>query len=101
VLLKDPGRDKSQITNVVCQIQRFDFDCNLVVKRKVIMGIPPALVDLGGNPCKKACMPGGCGRHSLAFRRSSPCRQISRNASQKHLCYQKLMYGGDKSSVPD
>jgi hypothetical protein len=26
VLLDDPGRVRSQITNVVCQIQRFDFD---------------------------------------------------------------------------
>ena len=47
VLLDDPGRVKSQITNVVCQIQRFDFDCNLVVTRKLIMRIPPGL---GLNP---------------------------------------------------
>jgi hypothetical protein len=32
-----PGRVRSQITNVVCQIQRFDFDCILVVSRKVII----------------------------------------------------------------
>jgi hypothetical protein len=87
VLLKDPGRDmyRSQITNVVCQIQRFDFDCNLVVKRKIILGIPPALVDLGGNPCKKACMRPGCGhgggRHSLI----QTGQQVSRTASQKHF----------------
>ena len=43
VLLNDPGRVRSHITSVVCQIQWFDFDCNLVVTRKVIMGIPPAL----------------------------------------------------------
>jgi hypothetical protein len=30
VLLDDPGRVRSQIIRVVCQIQRFDFDCNLV-----------------------------------------------------------------------
>ena len=30
LLLDDPGRVRSQITSVVCQIQRFDFDCNLV-----------------------------------------------------------------------
>ena len=47
VLLDDPGRVRSQITNVVCQIQRFDFDCNLVVMRKVIIRIPPGL---GLNP---------------------------------------------------
>ena len=29
-MLDDPGRVRSQITIVVCQIQRFDFDCNLV-----------------------------------------------------------------------
>jgi hypothetical protein len=34
-------------TLVVCQIQRFDFDCNLVVMRKVIIRTPPGL---GGNP---------------------------------------------------
>jgi hypothetical protein len=42
-LFDDPGRVRSQITSVVCQIQRFDFDCNLVVTRKVITGIPPVL----------------------------------------------------------
>ena len=47
VLLDDPGRVRSQITSVVCQIQRFDFDCNLVVTRKVIIRIPPVL---GTNP---------------------------------------------------
>jgi hypothetical protein len=35
LLLDDPGRVRSQITSVVCQIQRFDFDCNLVVARKL------------------------------------------------------------------
>ena len=34
VLLDDPGRVRSQIISVVCQIQRFDFDCHLVVARK-------------------------------------------------------------------
>ena len=42
-VLDDPGRVRNQITSAVCQIQRFGFDCNLVVMRKVIMGIPPAL----------------------------------------------------------
>ena len=37
VLLDDRGRVRSQITSVVCQIQRFDFDCILVVPRKVII----------------------------------------------------------------
>ena len=37
LLLDDPGRVRSQITSVVCQIQRFDFDCILVVSRKVII----------------------------------------------------------------
>ena len=35
LLLEDPGRVRSQITNVVCQIQWFDFGCNLAVTRKV------------------------------------------------------------------
>ena len=43
VLLDDPGRVRSQITSVVCQIQRFDFDCNLVVTGKVI-GVPRVYV---------------------------------------------------------
>ena len=37
--LDDPGRVRSQIASVVCQIQWFDFDCNLVVTRKVIFKI--------------------------------------------------------------
>jgi hypothetical protein len=37
LLLNYPGRVRSQITSVVCQIQRFDFDCILVVSRKVII----------------------------------------------------------------
>jgi hypothetical protein len=36
LLLDDLGRVRSQIISVVCQIQRFDFDCNLVVTRKLI-----------------------------------------------------------------
>ena len=36
VRLDDPGRVRSQITSVACQIRRFDFDCNLVVARKII-----------------------------------------------------------------
>ena len=38
LLLSDnPDRVRSQIISVVCQIQRPYFDCNLVVKRKVII----------------------------------------------------------------
>jgi hypothetical protein len=37
VLLDNPARVRSQITIVVCQIQWFDFDRNLVVMRKVII----------------------------------------------------------------
>ena len=43
MLLDDPGRVRSQIISVVCQIQRFDFDCIMVVSRKVIIRIPPVL----------------------------------------------------------
>ena len=43
LMLDDPGRVRSKITSVVCQIQQFDFDCSLVATRKVIMGIPPVL----------------------------------------------------------
>jgi hypothetical protein len=39
MLLDNPGRVRSHITSVVCQIQRYDFDCNLVVTRKVILVI--------------------------------------------------------------
>jgi hypothetical protein len=39
VLLDYPGRVRSQITSVVYQIQRFDFDCILVVSRKVILNL--------------------------------------------------------------
>jgi hypothetical protein len=37
LLLDDPGRVRSQIASIVCQIQRFDFDRNLVVTRKIII----------------------------------------------------------------
>jgi hypothetical protein len=37
LLLDDPGRVRSHITSVVCQIEQFDFDCNMVVTRKVII----------------------------------------------------------------
>ena len=43
VLLNKPGRVRSQIISVVCQIQWFDFDCILVVTRKVIIRIPAVL----------------------------------------------------------
>ena len=43
LLLDDLGRVRSQIISVVCQIQRFDFDYNLVATRKVIIRIPPGL----------------------------------------------------------
>ena len=37
LLLDYPVRVRSQITSVVCQIERFDFDCILVVSRKLII----------------------------------------------------------------
>jgi hypothetical protein len=37
LLLDDPGRVRSQIASIVRQIQRFDFDRNLVVTRKLII----------------------------------------------------------------
>jgi hypothetical protein len=43
VLVDDPGEVKNQITNVVFQIQRFDFDCNLEVTLKSIIPIAPGL----------------------------------------------------------
>jgi hypothetical protein len=41
LLLDDVGRVRSHITSVVCQIQRFDFDCNLVVTQKSNNGDTP------------------------------------------------------------
>ena len=43
LMLDDLGRVRSKTTSVVCQIQRFDFDRNLVVVRKVIIGLPLGL----------------------------------------------------------
>ena len=43
LLLDDPGRFRSQTISVVCKIQRFDFDCNLAVKRNVIIPSGSAL----------------------------------------------------------
>jgi hypothetical protein len=37
LLLNDPGRVRSQIASIVRQVQRFDFDRNMVVTRKVII----------------------------------------------------------------
>ena len=37
ILLDDPGRVRSRIASIVRQIQRFNFDCNMVVTRKVII----------------------------------------------------------------
>ena len=37
MLSDNPDRVRTQITGVVAQIRRFDFDCNLVVTRKVII----------------------------------------------------------------
>jgi hypothetical protein len=54
VLLDDPGRVRSQITSVVYQIQRFDFDCNLVVARKLKYGYPYLYVQ---NLYTEACSP--------------------------------------------
>ena len=45
-MLDEPGRVRSQLTSVVCQIQWFDFDRNLVVMQNIIIRIPP---DLGSN----------------------------------------------------
>ena len=42
-MLDDPGRVKSQIISVVCQIQRFNFEYNLVMMRKVIIRTTPGL----------------------------------------------------------
>jgi hypothetical protein len=44
LVVGDHGRVRSQIISVACQVyvQRFDFDCNLVVKRKPTAS-PPAL----------------------------------------------------------
>jgi hypothetical protein len=47
VLLDDPGGVRTHITRVVLQIQWLDFGCNLVLKRKPIIGSP---TDLGTKP---------------------------------------------------
>ena len=46
-MLDNPCRLRSQIRSVVCQIQRFDFEGNLVLTRKLIIRIPSGL---GLNP---------------------------------------------------
>ena len=37
LLLDDPGRVRNQLASIVRQMQRFDFDRNLVVARKVLI----------------------------------------------------------------
>jgi hypothetical protein len=56
LLLDNPGRVRSQIINVVCQIQRFDFECNLVLTRKLIIRIPPGLGLNPRSPTRGTCM---------------------------------------------
>ena len=41
--LDEHGRVRSQITSVVLQMEWFDFDCNLVLTRKLIIYSPSAL----------------------------------------------------------
>ena len=62
-MFDDLGRVRSQITRVVCQIQQFDFDCNLVVTRKVIIRTRAPLrlrlyprVFCGGAKVKNYCI---------------------------------------------
>jgi hypothetical protein len=43
LLLDDPGRVRIQTISVVRQIQRFDFDCNLLLTQKLIIRIPAGL----------------------------------------------------------
>jgi hypothetical protein len=43
IVMDDPGHYESYIISVVYKIQQFNFESNLVVTRKVIMGIPPGL----------------------------------------------------------
>ena len=43
VLLDNTGRVRTQITCVVAQIGRSDFDCNLVPARKIIIESPTVL----------------------------------------------------------
>ena len=48
MILDALGRVRSQIKSVVCQIQRFDFDCNLGVTGKVIIRSAAVLRLRGG-----------------------------------------------------
>ena len=43
LLLDNRSRVRSQIKSVAYRVQRFDFDCNLVLTRKLIIRTPPAL----------------------------------------------------------
>ena len=55
LLLGEPDRVRSQITSVVCQIQRFDFGYNLVMTRKVINPSVAALRFKKNVYCLFAC----------------------------------------------
>jgi hypothetical protein len=59
VMLDDPGRVRSHITSVVCQIQRFDFDCNLYAKiNNTHINTPPATLRL--KPLYRRARRWGC-----------------------------------------
>ena len=68
-MFDDPGHVRSQIINVVCQIQWFDFDCNLVVMRKVIIRIPAGLdLDHLHYSCTRGFKPKPAGIRIITFR---------------------------------
>ena len=74
VLLDKPGRVRSQITSVVCQIQRFDFDCKLV-RIQAVLGLNPLYAPAAAARASSGGSGPGCGR-ALAAQQLLPCRSV-------------------------
>ena len=91
LLLDNPDRVRSQITSVECQIQRFDFECILVVSRKVIIRIPPVL---GRNPLYAGapykCLCGGAPYKSPKIAENPSVRPTSDGHSYYHRPYNQV-----------
>ena len=84
LLLDYPGRVRSQITSVVYQIQRFDFDCNLVLTQKLRTPCarPKRVVDIRPRPRKRLA----CHLMRPASHRSNRCPAGRRNHRSCEKC---------------
>ena len=92
MLLDNPGRVRSQITSLVWQIQWFDFDCNLLVTRKLIIRIH-AMYRRGVQGANNRIVRWNGSYKSLQCRRAVSCKDLTSRLSSvswTHLRYNIL-----------